>query len=199
MDADASFVRYTTKLGKYWLPIALASLGMIFFIYGLISLVGSASKKDEIKFVHQELSPQITKIQVDVEGAVSNPGVYKLAIDSIIQDALIASGGLSKDADREYVSRNINLASKLSDGAKIYIPKLGENAENLVSGSSFSTGLININTASEKELDTLPGIGSVTANKIISGRPYLSINDLLDKSIVSSKVFTQIKEKITAY
>ena len=199
MDADASFVRYTTKLGKYWLPIALASLGMIFFIYGLISLVGSASKKDEIKFVHQELSPQITKIQVDVEGAVSNPGVYKLATDSIIQDALIASGGLSKDADREYVSRNINLASKLSDGAKIYIPKLGENAENLVSGSSFSTGLININTASEKELDTLPGIGGVTANKIISGRPYLSINDLLDKSIVSSKVFTQIKEKITAY
>lgn len=199
MDADASFVRYTTRLGKYWLPIALAALGMIFFIYGLISLTGSASSKDEIKFEHQELSPQITKIQVDIEGAVSKPGVYKLGTGSIIQDALIASGGLSKDADREYVSKNINLASKLSDGAKIYIPKLGENAENLVSGSSFSTALININTASEKELDTLPGIGSVTANKIISGRPYLSINDLIDKNIVSSKVFTQIKEKITAY
>lgn len=199
MDADASFIRYTTKLGKYWLPIALAAFGMIFFVYGLISLIGSTSSKDEIRFEHQELSPQITKIQVDVEGAVSKPGVYKLGTGSIIQDALIASGGLSNEADREYVSKNINLASKLSDGAKIYIPKLGENAENLVSGSSVSTGLININTASEKELDTLPGIGSVTANKIISGRPYLSVNDLLDKKIVSSKVFTQIKEKITAY
>jgi competence protein ComEA len=201
MGVETFLSQYSFRLGKNWLAIALALLGMIFFVYGLISLLGSASKNEDIKFSHQDLTPKLVSlIQVDIEGAVVKPGVYKLRIDSIIQDALVASGGLTSEADRDYISKNINLASKLTDGSKIYIPKLGDisSKENLQQGGSLST-LININSATEKELDTLPGVGSVTAGKIISNRPYLAINELIDKNIISSKVFTQIKDKISTY
>lgn len=200
MDVEVLISQYSPKLRRYWLPIALALLGLIFFVYGLISLLGSTSKTNEIRLEHEDLSSkQESLILVDIEGAVVNPGVYKLNQNSIIQDALVASGGLSSDADREFVSKNINLAAKLIDAAKIYIPKVEESVSEVKGVSDISTGLININQASSETLDTLPGIGSVTANKIITNRPYLTINELLDKKVVSAKVFTQIKDKITAY
>ena len=90
----------------------------------------------------------------------------------------------------------------LSDGQKIYIPKLSET-QNSVSVNGVSTGnissKININSAGASDLDSLPGIGSVTAQKIIDARPYSAIEDLLNRKIVSQKVFDQIKEKISIY
>ena len=64
---------------------------------------------------------------------------------------------------------------------------------------SIANSQININAASEQELDSLPGIGPIYAQKIINGRPYSSIDELLSKKIVGSKVFEEIKEKITVY
>jgi competence protein ComEA len=139
---------------------------------------------------------------VDIEGAVVIPGVYKLTQNSIIQDALVASGGLSAAADRDWVSKNINLAAKLSDGAKIYIPKIGEITTSSPQTSTTDTStsaLVNINTASSDALDALPGVGPVTVDKIVNGRPYQNINELLDKKVVSSKVFSEIKDKISTY
>ncbi len=123
---------------------------------------------------------------------------------SRIQDSLVAAGGLSAQADRVYISKNLNLATKLTDGAKVYIPFAGEavgNGQALNSSSSVDTvsGLINVNTSSQVGLESLPGIGPVTAQKIIAGRPYGSIQELLNKKIVGVKVFDQIKDKITAY
>jgi len=195
------------RLRKHWLPLVLASLGLIFFVYGLKSLLGT-SKSNEITFSREDSASSGVKsgsetgslVSVDIEGAVVKPGVYKLPAGSIIQDALVLSQGLSEEADRDFVSKNINLAAKILDGAKIYIPKIGESAAtSQASGSDSVSGLININTASADALDTLPGIGPVTADKIINNRPYATINELLDKKVVSSKVFTQIKDKITAY
>jgi competence protein ComEA len=210
MDVESVIARYSPFLKKYWLPVALFLLGLMFFIYGLISFIGSASKKPDITF--QETGSASTSLKtnagdqtlilVDVEGAVVTPGVYKLAQNSIIQDALVSSGGLAVDADRGFVSKNVNLAAKLSDGAKIYIPKVGEiSAQSVqVSDSGGSTSsLININSASSDSLDSLPGVGPVTVTKIINGRPYQNINELLDKKMVSSKVFGEIKDKISTY
>jgi competence protein ComEA len=115
---------------------------------------------------------------------------------------LVVSGGLSAKADRDYVAKNINLAQKITDGGKIYIPFAGETippVNNATGNTQASGALININTASEQELDSLPGIGPVTAAKIINSRPYGSVNELLDKKIVGSKVFTDIKNKISVY
>ncbi len=205
MDFEALFSQYSPLLRKYWFTLALALFGLIFFGYGLISLLGSSSKDKEVVFTHEDLATKSASlINVDVEGAVIKPGVYKLAQDSIVQDALLASEGLAEDADRDFVSKNINLAAKLSEGAKIYIPRVGENALQ-TQNSSFRQAqdkiqnLININTASIQELDSLQGVGPVTAQKIIDNRPYANLNDLLDKKVVSAKVFEQIKDKITLY
>ena len=200
MELELLSERIKPILKQNWLPLTLALVGLVFFIYGLISLFG-ASKPEEISFTREDSASQnAAQIAIDIEGAVIKPGVYKLPQGSIIQDILVASGGLSLDADRDFVAKNINLAGKLTDGAKIYIPKLDETTNQSTSQVlGVGGGEININTASAESLDTLTGIGPVTANKIIDNRPYLTINDLLDKKVVSAKVFSQIKDKITAY
>ena len=195
--------QYWPLLKKYWLPLALFLVGMIFFVYGLIAFLGSVSKPQNVTFKSDSatVSPKVQDlIQIDIEGAVVMPGVYKLSSNSIIQDALVSSGGLSSDADRDWVSKNINLAAKLYDGAKIYIPKMGEDVvAQQASSTTDQQSLINVNTASSDALDAPPGIGPATATKIINGRPYTKPNDLLDKKVVSSKVFNQIKDKISTY
>jgi len=201
LDKHSSFIKRNLP------ALSLGALGMIFFAYGLIGLFlanKSASENIIFEASSEKNSMEEKIILVDIEGAVVKPGLYKLSFNSRIQDGLVAAGGLAAKADRDYVAKNLNLATKLTDGAKIYIPREGE-AESIKSITSIKgsaqvlTGQININSASEQELDILPGIGPVTASKIIGGRPYSSIEELLSKKIVGSKVFTQIKDKITVY
>lgn len=207
MESEDLFKKYVPVIRKNLLPIVLGLAGLIFFVYGLISLSGSSGSSDDITFSQSQASENkktSAKIKVDIEGAVVKPGVYSLNADSRIQDALVASSGLSEEADRNWISKNLNLAAKLSDGVKIYIPKAGENVNTDSMGSTGSnvsgqSANININSASATELDTLYGVGPVTAQKIISNRPYSAIEELVSKKAVSSKVFEQIKDKITIY
>jgi competence protein ComEA len=213
MEIKEIAAQVTPFVKRYWLPLSLATLGLIFFAYGLISLFvnksqpqTSFSQDNSTKSVASETPSVIT---IDIEGSVVAPGIYKLPINSIVQDALIAAKGLSEDADRNYVAKNINLAEKLSDSQKIYVPQLSEqtnqnqgigtNTDTTVVSQDMQSDLININTASAVDLDSLPGIGPVTAQKIITNRPYSVVDDLLNNKIVSNKVFTEIKDKITAY
>jgi competence protein ComEA len=207
MDIQELISGYTPLVKRNWLPLSLGILGMIFFAYGLIGLF-SASKSSSEDIIFEASSSvkqnsEINTILVDVEGAVVKPGVYKLPQESRIQDGLVAASGLSAKADRSYLAKNMNLAMKLTDGSKIYIPIVGEVVGG-ISAPSASSGvavdaLVNINTSSESQLDALPGVGPVTAQKIIAGRPYNSVNDLLSKKVVGTKVFDQIKDKITLY
>ncbi len=221
MEFQAALERLTPLLKRFWLPLIFATLGLIFFVYGLIWLIGSKSSENEVVFEDSLEASQSQKssqkIMVDIEGAVQRPGVYSLAIDARIQDALVASGGLSSSADREWISKNLNLAVKLTDGAKIYIPLQGDVPSGTSQGDALQTPLrqgfegqvgssigtsseqININSASQSQLEALPGIGPVTAGKIINGRPYSSIDELLSKKIVGKSVFEKIKEKISIY
>ncbi len=198
---------YSPFVKRHFLPLILGLLGLMFLIYGLISLLSAKNPSSDASFEPDNSSTESAqvsadKIAVDVEGAVVKSGVFKFSQDSIIQDALAASGGLSSNADRAWVEKNINLAQKLLDGMKIYIPFVGDSTINSNTNSSSqisASGLISINTATEGQLDSLPGIGPVTAQKIIKGRPYSALNELLDKKIVSSKVFEEIKDKISLY
>jgi competence protein ComEA len=208
MDIKGLFLEHIPLIRKNWMILSLGILGLIFFAYGLIGLF-STNKTGAEGIIFESNSVKQTQVEVktilvDVAGAVVRPGVYKLPQESRVQDGLIAAGGLSAQADREYIAKNINLAIKLSDGVKIYIPAVGQavgdaSVPNTSSGGIVISGLININSASESDLDTLPGIGPVTAKKIISGRPYNSVDDLINKKIVGTKVFEQIKDKITIY
>ncbi|MCL5784819.1 MAG: helix-hairpin-helix domain-containing protein, partial [Patescibacteria group bacterium] len=100
------------------------------------------------------------------------------------------------------LSKNLNLAQKVSDGMKVYIPKTeeaGKSATPVASGESSVSSLININSATAEELDKLPGVGSTTAQNIIGKRPYGSIEELLTKKAVSRAVYEKIKGAISAY
>lgn len=142
-------------------------------------------------------------IVVDIEGAVNYPGVYKLAPSSRIEDAFVAAGGLRQDADEAAIAMSMNRAAKLIDGAKIYIPFMGEADNTSVAGDQTSSAIsvrslgVNINTASKDELEALSGIGPVTAEKIIGGRPYLHIEELVEKKAMSQSVFMKLKDQLT--
>jgi len=213
--------KYLPLLRRHWLPVSLALLGLMFLGYGLIALNSSNKQNDEIMFESaghnsapgfaqddksREAGSRSTgKITVDVEGAVVKPGVYSLVADARVQDALIAAGGMSDKADRDKVSKGLNLAAKLTDGGKLYIPFIGESMVSLGMGGGgdtvlgSSSNLTNINTATASELDKLQGVGPITAEKIISNRPYGSVEELVSKKVVGQKVFESIKEKISVY
>ncbi|MCL4354638.1 ComEA family DNA-binding protein [Patescibacteria group bacterium] len=180
--------------------VILCLAGVIFLFYGLMSFYGSSTASDQVEINTQVDSNIEAKIIIDVEGAVFKPGVYQISSSGRIQDGLIAAGGLNELADREWVAKNLNLAAKLTDGAKIYIPKAGEQVS-IQNSSAVSSvdGLININIADSTSLDTLPGVGKVTAEKIINGRPYSSTTDLVAKKILGATAFEKIKDKISAY
>jgi competence protein ComEA len=202
-------------LKEHSIALVFGAIGLICLGYGLISLSHPQST-DDSQFQNIQTpsgvsknppSPVFKQITIDVEGAVEKSGVYKVTVDSRIQDALIAAGGLSQSADRHQVVQNLNLASPLIDGAKFYIPAVGEQmtGSNDTSNSSPSTVqegsnvMVNINQASESELNTLPGIEPVTAQKIISNRPYQSTQNILNKKAVGASEFTKIKDQISVY
>ena len=188
----------------YQIPILVAGLGILLVILGVRFLF--FQPQSEIEFIEQtpEQEQAAQVLSVDVSGAVEKPGVYKLSSNSRIQDALVEAGGLSYEADRDWVAKHTNLAAKLIDGTKVYIPSKEEVNQtradpNQILSSIVSVQGININTASEAELDQLPGIGEVTAQKIINQRPYTEINELLSKKIVNQSTFNKIKEQIFVY
>jgi len=182
---------------KPWL-ITLSLAGILVLVSGLAALgIGFRNGREEIEIIEAE--PELViKILVDVGGAVAKPGIYEFKSDNRINDALVAAGGLAQGADRDWVSQNLNLAGKLTDGMKIYVPWQDEDLKrsDLVDRQQGPT-LINLNTASLAELDTLWGIGPVTGQKIIDSRPYAKIEELLEKKIVKSNVYEAIKDKIT--
>ena len=139
-----------------------------------------------------------TDIYVHICGAVINPGVYQVPVGTRVYQALELAGGSSDDA---YLS-GINLADKLADGQKVYIPAEGENAEGILSIDSggVQSVMININTASEAELMTLPGIGQSRAKDIINYRVknglFESIDDIIKVSGIKEAAFEKIKDLI---
>jgi competence protein ComEA len=160
-----------------------------------------------------EPSPTKAPIVIQVIGEVTRPGVYTLQDGSRVEDAVNSAGGLLADAD----SNSVNLAARLEDGQQIKIPaQAGSGASSTISGSSpapFSVvatltptaiaqaTLININIATIQQLDTLPGIGPVTAQSIVTYRqqhgPFQHIEDIMNVPGIGPATFDHIKDLIT--
>lgn len=178
--------------------VLLALLGAILIGSGVFWMKSGGIKETEVQVVgSQELgfSSQSGELVIDVSGEVIRPGVYKLSTGARVEEALTAAGGITDDADTNYIEKYLNRAMRLLDGQKIYIPRVGaENAQ-----GSKPNAQLNINTASQGELEELPGIGPVTAGKIISNRPYQNISELLSRKIVGQKVYDQIKDQISVW
>lgn len=164
---------------------------------------GDASSDDE----SSAKSSSAAEVYVDVDGAVVRPGVYRLKDGARVSQAIDAAGGLTAEAD----VTGLNRASKVADGQKIYVPKVGEQqtvsanggadgGAVLASGANDVAGLVNINTASAAELQTLSGIGPSMAQSIIDERTkngaFASVDDLMRVSGIGEKKLAKIKDCI---
>lgn len=187
---------------RYLILVILSGLILIALGYIFSKNVGiPSSSKIEVLDASSDVKVDVLDVVVEISGEVIKPGVYRLPYNSRIDDLLILSGGLSEGADRNFVSKNINRAAKLFDGQKLYIPKVNETLgiSVLQTGGGGETGLININTADTKTLDSLSGIGPVYAQNIIEHRPYSNTNELVSKGAIPNNVYEKIKEKISCY
>jgi len=150
----------------------------------------------------------VGELVVDVEGAVARPGIHRLPGGSRVGDAIEAAGGYAPQVDIAAAGATLNLAQALTDGAKIHVPARGEAAANMTAlprdpsaiSPNGARGLVNINTASSDALDTLPGIGPVTAAKIIAAReltPFASIDELVSREVLGDSTFEKVRALVT--
>ncbi len=193
-------------------------------IAGCVVFLNSKSDKEDYDFVSAsaEVDPRessgesVCSIHVDIAGAVENPGVYCLDEGSILQELIKESGGFRDDVCQIWLNKSLNMAEKAVDGQKIYVP-FADDPECGAVGSSESSdessnstqaqatekragycidGKISINTASSEILQELSGVGPSTAQKIIDGRPYSRLEDLLDVKGIGDATFDKLKDGI---
>ncbi len=136
---------------------------------------------------------------VDIGGAVNFPGPYQLNQGDRLFTLIKRAGGFREKVDRSFLNKSLNLTEILKDGQKIYIPFESERFINTNDPdlNGINSNLVSINNASQLELENLPKIGVVTASKIIEARPFVSINELVEKKIISENVLVAIENLIT--
>ena len=161
---------------------------------------------------------------VDIQGAVLRPGVHHLTAGSRIADAIAAAGGYGPRVDADRVGRELNLAAQLHDGDRVLVPSRDDPPGSGVgtsgggsggsggspggggtggsggSGGGRNGGLVDLNHATASELDALPGVGPVTAQKIIAAReeqPFATIEALRDRKVIGAAAFDKLKDLVT--
>lgn len=174
-------------------------------VFGSYILYERRPQPEPMEIIEPTIAPTLTPapIQVHVTGAVRQPGVYALPPGSRLLQAVEAAGGLADDADRE----NINLAAYIRDGQQVHIPAQGAAlppgpaSSGAASGGGENDGLVNLNTATAEELDTLPGIGPVYAERIIAYRnehgPFTDPAQIMEVQGIGPARYEQIKSRIT--
>jgi competence protein ComEA len=146
-------------------------------------------------------------VVVDVEGAVVLPGLLHVPAGSRIGDVIVAAGGYSSAVDLDAAAAQLNLAAAIGDGDKVHVPSLAERAaiaqrSPASDGGSAAAagGLVDLNHADQAALESLPGIGPVTATKIITARssqPFASLDDAATRKVLSASVVEQIRTLAT--
>ena len=189
---------------------------VIIFIYYILTINRGYEHTDVNEFiteegeniVDEEVVEDKQEIIIHITGAVESEGIVKIKEGDRIKDAIEAAGGLTIDANLQ----EVNLAYQLKDGQKVYIPKTTDTQEEIIinneggnnvivdQGIQETTTIININTATQEELKTLPGIGEETARKIIEHRQlngrYSTIEDIKNVSGIGDAKFESIKQYI---
>ncbi|HLO32505.1 MAG TPA: helix-hairpin-helix domain-containing protein [Anaerolineales bacterium] len=174
--------------------------GILFGLF-LAALIWVVARNPSGEAVLLRPAPTEKPLIVYITGAVPRPGVYALPKDARVQDAISAAGGFLAEAEKS----QINLAALLEDGEKLDVPYIEGGSPVLATPGptieAVTTELININTASIAELDTLPGIGPTTAQKVIDYReqngPFVNTEDIINVSGIGPGTYERIKDLIT--
>lgn len=208
--ADAPAARSPLeRLGEHPAPAVVVGLAMALAIaLGGVWVAASASSPQvELDPIAAGsgggATPEEGALVVDVAGAVRSPGLYRLPAGARVGDAISAAGGFGPAVDTLAASAVLNLAAPLSDGQKIVVPARGAATAPPSGGSGGAAGsaLVDVNHASQAELEALPGIGPATAQKIIaarSERPFASAHELLDRKLVGNATWEKIRDLVTA-
>ena len=210
------------KIKQYKLALVIALIGVV--IAGFMMLQREQKQENNIQQLMEQTSYSSSSttekskqrsendqgdknegmVTVDVKGAVKKPGVYRLKSSSRVHDALIKAGGMTDEADL----KSINQAQKLVDEAVVYVAKVGENVVDVTTNTSASTatsqakaGLVNLNTATEADFQTISGIGQKRAQDIIAYREangkFKSVDDLKNVTGIGAKTLEKLKEYVT--
>jgi competence protein ComEA len=144
---------------------------------------------------------QPSRIVVDVAGAVGRPGLVTVSAGSRVGDAIRLAGGFGPRADLTASASDLNLAAILVDGAKVLVPAIGDDQPPEQGPSAGGDDRIDVNTASQTELEELPGIGPVTASRIIESRtqePFATVDELRGREVIGQATFDKIRDLVTA-
>lgn len=201
--------------------IVLVAGSTFLVVISIILLVKSIQTTKPIEFVQSQQQGSgvvFREIVIDIEGAVKKPGVYRVESGRRVGDVIENAGGFTDDVDTEWVETKLNRAAEMKDGMKLYIPRKGGNntshiidtgnisgidmshnmaKENEGTTLSTNSNLVSVNFASQSELEALSGIGPATATKIINGRPWMDLNDLVMKKAINASTFEKIKDQLS--
>jgi competence protein ComEA len=187
--------------------LKIMSIALILLIAIIFRLHGSSG--EDVTIDAADMKEVSDELCVDIGGAVSMPGVYKVKPDTRLFEVIEMAGGLTDNADTD----SINQAAYVEDGQKIIIPvrrtavdpgdTSDETADSDIADISVSAGqpgLININTAGKEDLKSLTGIGDVMAERIIEYRtanPFKSKEDIMSVKGIGTATYDKIKDSIT--
>ncbi|MBI3745272.1 MAG: helix-hairpin-helix domain-containing protein [Chloroflexi bacterium] len=153
--------------------------------------------------------PGARVVVIDVAGAVLRPGVYRLPLGARVGDAIRAAGGYGPRVDAASASTQLNLAAALTDGQQVRVPSrddppsratIGGGGTGATGGGAMAGSRVDLNRATQAELEALPGIGPSTAAKIIASRSttaFKTIQELRDRKLVGQKTFDGLKDLVT--
>ena len=157
---------------------------------------GPARAEPLVRIDGEEPSPSKTRLVVHVVGAVRRPGLFRLVEGSRVADAVVRAGGPTPKAELSAV----NLAAPVADGQQVVVPARGAAAAAVGAGPAAGTK-VSLGAATVEQLDELPGIGPVTAQKIVDWRaahgPFRSVEDLDDVPGIGPARIEQLRELVT--
>ncbi|MBP6993818.1 SLBB domain-containing protein [Candidatus Woesebacteria bacterium] len=216
--------RFISFVREARVPLLIFAICMavgIYFSYQSILLVMASGKNtadyippDEKKTRAEEVSPK-AKIYVDLSGSVEKPQTYEVDQGTRLFRLIEMAGGLSAQADKPYIQRNYNFSVILQDQQKVHIPSVYEvrdgyftEKHRLVTLDMNTTSigkpvdqasdgsLISLNESSLEVLKSLSGVGDVTAQRIIAGRPYDQVQDVVDREIIKQSLYDKIVNRL---
>lgn len=185
-----------SALIAFWLAISGTGHGAV-AIDGALPFGSSASA-----LAASSVAP--VDLRVEVVGAIQRPGVYAVAAGARVGDVIVAAGGYDPRVDTARVETELNLAATVEDGDQIRVPSRDDPTAPVNTGAEPVPGaseLVDLNAATASELEALPGIGPVTAEKIITAReeaPFASVEELRSRGILGEKTFDGLKDLVTA-